>query len=240
MTHVESPGAIDHTMGQRRITVGFNVRGRDLGTVVKDLRSRVAREVRLPQGYRLEYGGQYENMQDAYRRLKIVVPIVLLSIVGLLFFMFQSLRAALVIFLNVPFAAVGGMIALASRGMAVSVSSAVGFIALSGIAVLNGVVLMNRVLALEAEGRSPRESAETAAKERMRPVLMTASVAALGFVPMMLATGIGAEVQRPLATVVVGGLFTSTILTLLILPSLYPWLAARRKRDAHASEAESL
>ncbi|MFO0692151.1 MAG: CusA/CzcA family heavy metal efflux RND transporter [Polyangiales bacterium] len=240
VTHVESPGAIDHTMGQRRITVGFNVRGRDLGTVVKDLRSRVAREVRLPQGYRLEYGGQYENMQDAYRRLKIVVPIVLLSIVGLLFFMFQSLRAALVIFLNVPFAAVGGMIALASRGMAVSVSSAVGFIALSGIAVLNGVVLMNRVLALEAEGRSPRESAETAAKERMRPVLMTASVAALGFVPMMLATGIGAEVQRPLATVVVGGLFTSTILTLLILPSLYPWLAARRKRDAHASEAESL
>jgi heavy metal efflux system protein len=145
--------------------------------------------------------------------------------VAVLLYAFRKLRPALLIFLNVPFASVGGMMVLALRGMPISISAAVGFIALSGIAVLNGVVLMSRLLALEEEGFPPGPAAVAAARERARPVLMTALVAALGFVPMMLATGVGAEVQRPLATVVVGGLVTSTVLTLLVLPSLYPWFA---------------
>ncbi len=227
--HREAPGAVEHTDGERRITVGFNVRGADLGTVVSTLEARLGRELGAPPGIRTVFGGQYETMEAAYSRLAIVVPAVLLMIVALLTFMFRSLRAALAIFLNVPFAGVGGIVAIALRGMPLSVSASVGFIALSGIAVLNGVVLMTRVRALESAGEPPREAARLAALERMRPVLMTAGVAALGFVPMMLASGVGAEVQRPLATVVVGGLVTSTLLTLLVLPSLYPWIAGTRR-----------
>jgi cobalt-zinc-cadmium resistance protein CzcA len=181
--------------------------------------------VKVPRGYRVEWGGQYETLEAARRRLAVVIPAVMVVIVAVLLFAFRRARPALLIFLNVPFASVGGMIALWLRDMPVSISAAVGFIALSGIAVLNGVVLMTRLLALEDEGRPPGEAASLAARERARPVLMTALVAALGFVPMMLAQGVGAEVQRPLATVVVGGLVTSTILTLLVLPSLYPWVA---------------
>jgi heavy metal efflux system protein len=219
-----SPSLVSRQNGERRIVVGFNVRDADLGTVVSRAEKAVESEVKLPRGYRIEWGGQYETLMAAKRRLAVVIPVVMLLIVAVLLLAFRRLRPALLIFLNVPFASVGGMIVLALRGMPVSISAAVGFIALSGIAVLNGVVLMNRLLALEEEGKPASEAALDAARERARPVLMTALVAALGFVPMMLASGVGAEVQRPLATVVVGGLLTSTALTLLILPVLYPVL----------------
>jgi cobalt-zinc-cadmium resistance protein CzcA len=234
-----SPSLVSRQNGERRIVVGFNVRNADLGSVVQRAEKAVAAEVKLPRGYRFEWGGQYETLEAAKRRLAIVIPAVLALIVAVLLFAFRKLRPALLIFLNVPFASVGGMLALWMRGMPVSISAAVGFIALSGIAVLNGVVLMSRLLALEEEGRAPAEAAVLAAKERARPVLMTALVAALGFVPMMLASGVGAEVQRPLATVVVGGLVTSTILTLLVLPSLYPWLSRIGPRSEPEEELET-
>lgn len=225
---VDAPCMISHFDAQRRIVVGFNVRGRDLGTVVGEARQRVD-ALHFPRGYRTVWGGQYESFESARARLSIVIPVVLLTILALLLFLFGGARPALTIFLNVPFAAVGGVVALALRGLPISISAAVGFIALAGVAVLNGVVLVTRVVALEADGKSPAEAARAAAESRLRPVLMTALVAALGFVPMMVATGAGAEVQRPLATVVVGGLVTSTFLTLVILPSIYPWIARRRR-----------
>ena len=222
-----SPSLVSRQNGERRIVVGFNVRDADLGTVVEKAEAAVSAQVKMPRGYRMEWGGQYETLLAAKRRLAVVIPVVLALIVGVLLLAFRRARPAILIFLNVPFASVGGMLLLAARGMPISISAAVGFIALSGIAVLNGVVLVTRLLALEEEGVPPAEAASSAARERARPVLMTALVAALGFVPMMLATGVGAEVQRPLATVVVGGLVTSTILTLLILPSLYAWVSRR-------------
>ncbi len=233
---VLTPSLVSHEAAQRRVVVGFNVRGRDLGGVVDDAERAVDQSVDAPAGYRLEWGGQYETFAHAKRRLAVVIPVVLAMILALLLWLFRALRPTLVIFLNVPFATVGGVIALALRGLPVSISAAVGFIALSGIAVLNGVVLMSRLQELEADGLSPRDAAHAAATSRMRPVLMTALVAALGFVPMMLATGVGAEVQRPLATVVVGGLVTSTLLTLVIVPALYSWLPRlKNTRDpAHA------
>lgn len=230
-----APGLVSRQDGQRRLVVGFNVRGSDLGGVVERARARLAGNLKLPDGYRLEWGGQYETLNAATRRLSVVIPAVLVLIVSVLVLAFRRLRPALVIFSNVPFACVGGVLALALRGMPVSISSAIGFIALSGIAVLNGVVLMSRLLHHEAEGLPVRKAVVLAARERSRPVLMTALVAALGFVPMMLATGVGAEVQRPLATVVVGGLVTSTLLTLVILPALYPWLGRRREAPAPAT-----
>jgi len=231
---LSAPSLVSRQGGQRRLVVGFNVRGADLGTVVKNAQARVASALELPDGYRLVWGGQYETLTAATRRLSLVIPAVLVLIVLVLFLAFQRLRPALVIFTNVPFACVGGMVALALRGLPVSISAAIGFIALSGIAVLNGVVLVSRLLHHEAQGLPLKEAVQRAAQERSRPVLMTALVAALGFVPMMLATGVGAEVQRPLATVVVGGLVTSTVLTLLILPSLYPWLARRKAPERAA------
>jgi cobalt-zinc-cadmium resistance protein CzcA len=225
-----APALINHLAGERRLMVGFNVRGSDLGDVVERVRARVARSTTVPRGYRLTWGGQYENLQAASRRLALVIPGVLVLIVVVLVIAFRRLRPALIIFTNVPFACVGGVCALALRGMPVSISAAIGFIALSGVAVLNGVVLMSRVLMEEEAGASPEQAAERAAHARARPVLMTALVAALGFIPMMLAHGVGAEVQRPLATVVVGGLVTSTLLTLVILPVLYPWFVSRRAR----------
>jgi cobalt-zinc-cadmium resistance protein CzcA len=230
LVRMDAPAKVEHDDAERRIVVGFNVRGRDLGTVVESAAAAVEARVELPPGYRPEWGGQYESLTEARARLAVVVPIVLASIFAVLLWLFRAVRPSLAIFLNVPFAGVGGIVALAARGMPVSISAAVGFIALSGIAVLNGVVLMNRVRSLEEGGATPRDAVETASRQRMRPVLMTALVAALGFVPMMLATGAGAEVQRPLATVVVGGLVTSTFLTLVILPAIYPWMAKKQKR----------
>ena len=228
--HASTPILVSHQGGERRLMVGFNVRGADLGVVVGHAQKRVADTVRLPAGYRLVWGGQYENLQQATRRLAFVIPIVMLMILAVLLAAFRRLGPPLIIFINVPFACVGGILALTVRGMPLSISAAIGFIALSGIAVMNGVVLVTRILHNEEAGAPAPLAAAEAARDRARPVLMTALVAALGFVPMALAHGIGSEVQRPLASVVVGGLGTSTLLTLLILPALYPRLAALGRR----------
>ncbi len=226
IAYTPTPTLIQRHNGQRRLMVGFNVRGVDLGSLLHRAEANVQKQVKLPSGYRLSWGGQYETFQAARARLGVLIPVVLLIIVVALWRLFGSLRKALILFTAVPFAGTGGMILLWARGMPVSISAAIGFIALSGIAVLNGVVLMVRLLDLERQGLSAEDAAAEAAKTRMRPVMVTALVAALGFVPMAMAQGVGAEIQRPLATVVVGGLCTSTALTLLILPSLYPSLSA--------------
>lgn len=232
-----APSLVSRLDAERRLVVGFNVRGADLGGVVASAERAVTAAVKLPAGYRVEWGGAFETLQAAKRRLLVVIPVVLVTIVLVLLAAFRKWKPALVIFMNVPFASVGGMIALAARGMPVSISAAVGFIALSGVAVLNGVVLMTRLVKLEADGQSPAEAAVAAARERARPVLMTALVAALGFIPMAVATGIGAEVQRPLATVVAFGLASSTVLTLLVLPALYPWLSRNTLQSASGPAA---
>lgn len=230
--HRETPALVSRHEAQRRIIVGFNVRGAELGDVVEAAQARADEALGDRVGVRMSWGGQYAQLEEARARLALVIPVVLVGIFALLLVVFRKLRPAAIIFLNVPFACVGGAVALWARAMPVSISSAVGFIALSGIAVLNGVVLMSSLVAREHAGAAPRDAARDAARERMRPVMMTAMVAAFGFVPMALATGVGAEVQRPLATVVVGGLLTSTFLTLVILPSLYPWLAGRRRAQS--------
>lgn len=232
LVHMETPAMVNRHNAQRRVLVGFNVRGAELGDVVGAARAAVERALPSLEGVRIEWGGQYAQLQGAQRRLAWVTPAVLLGVWTLLVAVFRSIRPASIIFLNVPFAVVGGVLALWSRGLPVSISAAIGFIALSGIAVLNGVVLMSTILERERSGEAPAEAAMKAAAERLRPVMMTAMVAGLGFLPMALATGVGAEVQRPLATVVVGGLVTSTFLTLVILPSLYPWLARRKRRPS--------
>jgi cobalt-zinc-cadmium resistance protein CzcA len=210
----------------RRITVEANVRGRDIASFVSDAKAVLETSVRFPPGYTVEWGGQFENLERASERLTILVPLALLMIFVLLYGTFGAVRPAVLIFLNVPFAATGGIVALLLRGMPFSISAGVGFIALFGVAVLNGVVLISYVRKLERDqGLAPAEAAREGALTRMRPVLMTALVAALGFVPMAVATGSGAEVQRPLATVVIGGLVTATLLTLFVVPSIYPWFA---------------
>lgn len=223
----DTPSLVNRQDGERRLVVGFNVRGADLGSVVTSARAHLDASLEPPPGYRLAWGGAYENLADAGKRLRILIPLVLLLIFAVLMSAFHKLRPTLIILTHVPFACVGGIAALALRDLPVSMSAGIGFIALSGIAVLNGVVLLTRVLELQALGQGAAEAMRNAARERARPVLTTAMVAALGFVPMMLAQGVGAEVQRPLATVVVGGLLTSTLLTLVVLPTLYAWFAGR-------------
>ncbi|MBY0248517.1 MAG: CusA/CzcA family heavy metal efflux RND transporter [Nitrospiraceae bacterium] len=215
---------------QRRLAVETNVRGRDLAGFVGAAQKAVESHVTLPPGYWIKWGGEFENLQRGSARLAIVVPIALFLIFVLLYTTFNSVRPALLIYLNVPLAATGGILALALRGMPFSISAGVGFIALFGVAVLNGVVLMSYILDLRKQGRSAEDAAYEGALIRMRPVLMTALVASLGFMPMALSTSAGAEVQRPLATVVIGGLVTSTALTLLVLPTLYVW--EERLREA--------
>jgi cobalt-zinc-cadmium resistance protein CzcA len=216
------PAQISREAVRRRIVVESNVRGRDVASFVAEAKERLAREVQLPPGYYLRWGGQFENLEAASRRLGVVVPLVLALIFAMLYFAFGSATPAALIFLNVPFAATGGVFALALRGLPFSISAGVGFIALFGVAVLNGVVLMTQVRELEgAGGTDVLDVLRRACALRMRPVLMTALVASLGFLPMALATGSGAEVQRPLATVVIGGLVTSTLLTLFVLPTVY-------------------
>ncbi len=219
---VEGPAQISREQALRRVTVEANVRGRDLGGFVAEARRAVETGLRLPPGYYVTWGGQFEHLQAATGRLLIAVPLALALIFLLLYTAFGSFGAAGLIFLNVPVAATGGVFALLLRGLPFSISAGVGFIALFGVAVLNGVVLVSFIRRQESEtGAPPAVAAERAAEARLRPVLMTALVASLGFVPMALATGSGAEVQRPLATVVIGGLVTSTLLTLLVLPALY-------------------
>ncbi|MEY3011346.1 MAG: hypothetical protein RIT45_81, partial [Pseudomonadota bacterium] len=227
-----TPSRISHDEGQRRVVVGFNVRGRDLGGAVADAQAAVAAAVPLPEGQRLRWGGQHETLSAARARMAVVLPLTLLLVMVTLVLGFGAMRPALLVLSHVPFAALGGVVALQLRGMPLSISALIGFIALSGIAVLNGVVLVSRVRELEANGMPGDPAMQLAVSERLRPVLTTALVAALGFVPMALATGTGAEVQRPLATVVVGGLVTATAVTLLVLPTIYGALARRRAASA--------
>jgi heavy metal efflux system protein len=246
LTPVMGPELIAHEDAQRRTLVMSNVRGRDLGSFVKEVRAEVARQVVLPPGVFLEWGGQYENQQRALGRFVIVVPAALLLIYFLLFLSFDSVSQAGLVLLNVPFALVGGVAALWIRGLNLNLSASIGFIALFGIAVLNGVVLVEHLNHLRARGRDLERAVREGAMDRLRPVLMTALVASLGFVPMALSTSAGSEVQRPLASVVIGGLVTSTFLTLFVLPLLYRALtlweakrdAAEKEEDAVTAEAE--
>jgi cobalt-zinc-cadmium resistance protein CzcA len=197
----------------------------------------VEEKVTLPPGYRLEWGGQFENLQIAQAKLSVLVPVALVLISIFLFMTFGAVRPVLLVFFNIPLALSGGLVALALRGMELSITAGVGFIALFGVAVLNGVVLVSTIQHLEKnEQMAPKEAALEGARQRLRPVLMTALVASLGFLPMALATSVGAEVQRPLATVVIGGLVTSTLLTLLVLPSLYPLVCGRKRKQVLIEE----
>jgi len=218
---VMGPELIAHEDAQRRTLVMANVRGRDLGSFVEEVRAKVAAQLTLPTGVFLEWGGQYENQQRALGRLVLVVPAALLLIYLLLFLSFDSVTQAGLVLLNVPFALVGGVAALWLRDLNLNLSASIGFIALFGIAVLNGVVLVEHLNHLREAGRDLDTAVREGAMDRLRPVLMTALVASLGFVPMALSTSAGAEVQRPLASVVIGGLVTSTILTLFVLPLAY-------------------
>lgn len=238
LTTVMGPELIAHEDAQRRTLVMANVRGRDLGSFVQEVRARVAATVTLPAGVFLEWGGQYENQTRALGRLRLLVPAALLLIYLLLFLSFGSVTQAGLVLLNVPFALVGGVATLWLRGINLNLSASIGFIALFGIAVLNGVVMVDHLNALRARGRDLERAVREGAMDRLRPVLMTALVASLGFVPMALSTSAGAEVQRPLASVVIGGLVTSTILTLFVLPVLYRALARWEDRRAVAAAEE--
>ncbi|MDZ4112331.1 MAG: CusA/CzcA family heavy metal efflux RND transporter [Brevundimonas sp.] len=221
------PNQISREDGKRRVVVTANVRGRDLGSFVSEVQEKVGAEVEVPAGYWIGYGGTFEQLISAAKRLQLVVPVVLLLILGLLFALFRSVKDSAIVFSGVPLALTGGVAALAMRGLPLSISAAVGFIALSGVAVLNGVVMVSFIRTLIAGGKPVGEAIREGALTRLRPVLMTALVASLGFVPMALNVGTGAEVQRPLATVVIGGIISSTLLTLLVLPALYSLVHGR-------------
>ena len=223
----EGPAQISRENNHRRIVVETNIRGRDLGGFMAEAQKTIRESVVLPPGYYLEWGGQFEHLEEATQRLAFIVPVTLLLIIGMLSLLFGTLRPAFLIFLNVPLALSGGILALWIRGLPLSISATVGFIALFGIAVLNGVVLVSRIRTLEEQGLSLDQAVTRGALDRLRPVLMTALVASLGFLPMALATTMGAEVQRPLATVVIGGLVTSTALTLLVIPAVYRYFCPR-------------
>lgn len=229
------PNQVSRENGKRRIVVSANVRGRDLGSFVAEAQSAI-RDVALPAGYWVEWGGQFENLQSAADRLKIVVPVSLGLVFVLLFAMFGNARDGLLVFTGIPFALTGGVLALWLRGIPLSISAGIGFIALSGVAVLNGLVMLSFIRQLREEGMPLAQAVRNGAVQRLRPVLMTALVASLGFIPMALATGTGSEVQRPLATVVIGGILSSTILTLLVLPLLYS-IAYRREGGRAAGAA---
>jgi len=221
---VMAPAQISREMGKRRVVVQANVRGTDIGTFVNAAQLAIHDSVKLKEGYYITWGGQFENLQRASNRLLLVVPLALALIFGLLFSTFGSLRQAVLIFTGVPLAITGGIVGLYLRGMPFSITAGIGFIALSGVAVLNGVVMVSAINRLRSEsGLSVAAAVREGALQRLRPVLMTALVAALGFIPMALNTGIGAEVQRPLATVVIGGIVSATLLTLVVLPALYTW-----------------
>lgn len=231
VTIAPGPNQIQREQGKRRVVITANARGRDLGSLVAETQQRLDAELSLPEGYWLDYGGTFEQLESASQRLMIVVPATLLLILGLLLLAFRSLKDALIIFSGVPLAVTGGILALWLRDIPLSISAGVGFIALSGVAVLNGLVMVSFIHRLRDDGESLESAIVNGALSRLRPVMMTALVAALGFLPMALNSGIGSEVQRPLATVVVGGIISSTLLTLIVLPALY--------RAFHASSAKS-
>ncbi|MDD2047865.1 CusA/CzcA family heavy metal efflux RND transporter [Pseudomonas putida] len=236
---VQGPNQISREDGKRLVVVSANVRGRDIGSFVEEAGERIDGQVNIPAGYWIRWGGQFEQLQSAAQRLQVVVPVALLLVFGLLFMMFNNLKDGLLVFTGIPFALTGGVVALWLRDIPLSISAGVGFIALSGVAVLNGLVMIAFIRGLREQGRTLRQAIDEGALTRLRPVLMTALVASLGFIPMALATGTGAEVQRPLATVVIGGILSSTALTLLVLPALY-YRAHRKDEEEDASEVTKL
>jgi cobalt-zinc-cadmium resistance protein CzcA len=219
----DGPAQISRESAQRRIVVGINVRDRDLGGFVAELQGAVEKKVQLPEGYKLEWGGQFQNMERALGHLGLIVPVTIGAIFFLLFLLFGSLKLATLIIMVLPFASIGGIIGLFLAGEYLSVPASVGFIALWGIAVLNGVVLVSYIRSLRRDGIALRDAVQIGATSRFRPVMMTATVAMLGLIPFLFSTGPGSEVQRPLAIVVIGGLVSSTLLTLVVLPALYQW-----------------
>ncbi|VXC47796.1 RND divalent metal cation efflux transporter [Pseudomonas sp. 8Z] len=229
------PNQISRENGKRLVVVSANVRGRDIGSFVQEAEGKIRSDVKIPAGYWTSWGGQFEQLQSAAKRLQVVVPVALLLVFMLLFMMFNNVRDGLLVFTGIPFALTGGVMALWLRDIPLSISAGVGFIALSGVAVLNGLVMISFIRNLREEGMSLQRAVTEGALQRLRPVLMTALVASLGFVPMALATGTGAEVQRPLATVVIGGILSSTALTLLVLPALYRWAYRREEQEEEAA-----
>ncbi|PZR27314.1 MAG: CusA/CzcA family heavy metal efflux RND transporter [Citrobacter freundii] len=237
----EGPNQIQRENAQRRIIVGFNVRGRDVESVVDELNAKVTAQVKLPSGYLVKYGGQFENLVEAKQRLSIAVPAALLLILVMLYFAFGSLKYGLLIFSAIPLSAIGGVLALWIRGMPFSISAGVGFIALFGVAVLNGIVLIAEFNRLKKQGlHDVKYIIMEGTQVRLRPVLMTAAVASLGFLPMALSESAGAEVQRPLATVVIGGLITATLLTLVVLPVLYAWLERKKSKKRPSTKVVAM
>lgn len=230
------PNQISREQGKRRVVVTANVRGRDIGSFVAQAQAGLQEQLKLPSGYWISWGGTFEQLESATARLQLVVPVALLLVFVLLFAMFGNVRDGLLVFTGVPFALSGGLVALWLRGIPLSISAGVGFIALSGVAVLNGLVMIACIRSLREEGLALETAVRDGALTRLRPVLMTALVASLGFVPMALATGTGAEVQRPLATVVIGGIVSSTALTLLVLPLLYRWAHGLRRRGTEPGD----
>ena len=229
----DAPAQITHEDGQRRIYVGFNVRGRDVQSTVEEIQGILDKELKLPAGYYYTYGGQFQNLQEATGRLMLAVPLALLVILCLLYATLKNVRETLFVFSAIPLSAIGGVWALWLRDMPFSISAGVGFIALFGVAVLNGIVLIGQFNTFEKEGMTDvRKRIIEGCMLRLRPVIMTALVASLGFMPMALSTGDGAEVQRPLATVVIGGLLTATILTLIVLPSIYKTFTRENRKEA--------
>jgi cobalt-zinc-cadmium resistance protein CzcA len=221
LTINDGPNQISRENGKRRVVIQANVRGRDIGSFVDEAQQKLGEKVKIPSGYWLEWGGQFKNLEEAKATLSLVVPVCFFMIFLLLFTALRSVKQALLVFTGIPLALTGGILFLWLRGMPFSISAAVGFIALSGVAVLNGLVLITRINQLVQQGMNQDDAIREGAMSRLRPVLMTALVASLGFVPMAIAMGAGAEVQKPLATVVIGGLITATALTLLVLPALY-------------------
>ncbi len=225
-----APNQVSRENGKRRVVVTANVRGRDIGSFVSEAQQRINANITVPTGYWLGWGGTFEQLQSAQQRLMIVIPVTLLLILILLYASLGSLKDGLLVFTGVPLALTGGVIALALRDIPLSISAGVGFIALSGVAVLNGLVMLSAIRQLRHNGVDLLLAIQQGAISRLRPVLMTALVAALGFMPMAVNVGIGAEVQRPLATVVIGGIISATLLTLVVLPTLYYWLYQRVER----------
>jgi cobalt-zinc-cadmium resistance protein CzcA len=230
---IVGPIQINREQNQRRWIVAGNVRGRDMGSVVADIKKLMQENVDLPAGYYVEYGGQFENQERAMKRLSIIVPVTFLMIFLLLYLSFGNMRSATLIFINVPLALIGGVVGLLVTGEYLSVPASVGFIALFGIAVQNGLVLVSYINQLRNEGASTKDAVMEASLLRLRPVLMTALTTILGLVPLLLSHGMGSEVQRPLAVVVVFGLVSSTFLTLVLLPALYQWFAPKKIGDVN-------
>jgi len=232
LVQTEGPSTIQREWSRRRITVQCNVRDRDVASFVAEAKERIAEQVTLPEGYTVEWGGQFENMERANRRLKVIVPMALGLIFIMLYISLGSVRDLLIVATGIPLGAVGGVAALSLRGLPLTVSAAIGFIALSGVAILNGLVLVTFIKQRLAAHDSLEQAVREGCQVRLRPVLMTALVAAVGFIPMAINTGVGAEVQRPLATVVIGGIVSNTLLTLVVLPTLYT--SFRRSQSARA------